>query len=130
MIQRPKNSPRTQRFTASKEVQDTEVIKRRVGVCHLEQRWNFACRLPGKEYNQYEKVLCRTSQQTEAAIGLQKGISFLQDNAVPHKAAITHKKLIDLHSEVLKHLAYTPDLAPLDCHLFHNLKDTSREEHF
>jgi hypothetical protein len=39
-----------------------------------------------------------------------KGISFLQDNATPHKAAITHQKWADLHFEVLKH--------PLDYYLF------------
>jgi hypothetical protein len=43
MIQRPKNSPRNgaQQFPASKEVQDTEVIKQGVGVCLLGQRWNL-----------------------------------------------------------------------------------------
>jgi histone-lysine N-methyltransferase SETMAR len=48
---------------------------------------------------------------------LSKGILFLQD-----KAAITHQKLADLHSEVLKHPAYSPDLAPSDYYLFPNLK--------
>jgi hypothetical protein len=41
----------TQWFPASKEVQGIEVIKQGFGVCLLEQRWNFACRLPGKGYN-------------------------------------------------------------------------------
>jgi histone-lysine N-methyltransferase SETMAR len=53
---------------------------------------------------------------------LSKGILFLQDNAGPHKAAITHQKLAHLHFEVLKHMAYSPDLAPSDYHLFPNLK--------
>jgi hypothetical protein len=52
---------------------------------------------------------------------LSKGISFLQDNAAPHKAAITHQKLADLHFAVLKHPAYSPDLAPSDYYLFLNL---------
>jgi hypothetical protein len=47
---------------------------------------------------------------------------FLQDNAAPHKAAITHQKLADLHFEVLKHPAYSPALAHLDYYLFPNLK--------
>jgi hypothetical protein len=46
------------------------------------------------------------------SLWLSKGILFLQDNAAPHKAAITHRKLADLHFEVLKHPAYSPDLAP------------------
>jgi hypothetical protein len=37
---------------------------------------------------------------------LSKGILFLQDNAAPHKAAITHQKLADPRFEVLKHPAY------------------------
>jgi histone-lysine N-methyltransferase SETMAR len=51
-----------------------------------------------------------------------KGILFLQDNAAPPKAAITHQKLEDLHFEILKHPAYSPDLVPLDYYLFPNLK--------
>jgi histone-lysine N-methyltransferase SETMAR len=47
---------------------------------------------------------------------------FLQDNAAPHKAAITHQKLADIHFEVQKHPAYSPDLAPPDYYLFPNLK--------
>jgi histone-lysine N-methyltransferase SETMAR len=47
---------------------------------------------------------------------------FLQDNASPHEVAITHQKLADFHFEVLKHLAYSPDLAPSDYYLFPNLK--------
>jgi hypothetical protein len=46
-----------------------------------------------------------------------KGILF-QENAAPHKAAIMHQKLADLHFEVLKHLAYSSDLAPSDYYLF------------
>jgi histone-lysine N-methyltransferase SETMAR len=47
---------------------------------------------------------------------------FLQDNAAPHKAAITHQKLADLHFEVQKNPAYSPDLAPSDYFLLPNLK--------
>jgi histone-lysine N-methyltransferase SETMAR len=51
-----------------------------------------------------------------------KGILFLQGNAALHIAAIMHQKLADLHFEVLKHPAYSPDLAPMDYYLFPNLK--------
>jgi histone-lysine N-methyltransferase SETMAR len=47
---------------------------------------------------------------------------FLQDNTASHKVAITYQKLADLHSEVMKHPTYTPELAPLDYYLFPNLK--------
>jgi histone-lysine N-methyltransferase SETMAR len=51
-----------------------------------------------------------------------KGISFLQDNAAPHKEVIMHKKLAVLHSEVLKTPAFSPYLAPSDYYIFPNLK--------
>jgi hypothetical protein len=47
---------------------------------------------------------------------------FLEDNAAPHKAAITHQELADLHFGVLKRLAYSSDLPPSDYFLFPNLK--------
>jgi histone-lysine N-methyltransferase SETMAR len=53
---------------------------------------------------------------------LSKGILFLQNNPAPHKVAIMHQKLADLHSEVLKHPAYSPCVAPSDYCLFPNLK--------
>lgn len=43
-----------------------------------------------------------------------KLILLLHANAAPHEEAITHQKLADLHFEVLKHPAYSPDLAPSD----------------
>jgi hypothetical protein len=52
------------------------------------------------------------------SLWLSKGILFLQDSAAPHKAAITRQKLADLHFEILKHPAYSPDLAPSDYYLF------------
>jgi hypothetical protein len=55
------------------------------------------------------------------SLRLPKGILFLQDNAAPHKAAITHQKLADLHFEVLKHPACSPDFALSDYCLFPNL---------
>jgi hypothetical protein len=56
------------------------------------------------------------------SLWLLKGILLLQDNAAPHKAVITHHKLADLRFEVLKHPAYSADLAPSDYCLFPNLK--------
>jgi histone-lysine N-methyltransferase SETMAR len=53
---------------------------------------------------------------------LSKETSFLRDSAAPHKAAIAHHKLADFHFEVLKHPAYSPDLAPSNCYLFPDLK--------
>jgi hypothetical protein len=72
----------------SKGVQNTGVIKQGVGVCLLGQTWNFACGLPEKVCSHHGKVLCCTSQQTEATAGLQtlrqafeRNLVFLQSNA-------------------------------------------------
>jgi hypothetical protein len=54
---------------------------------------------------------------------------FLQDNAVPHKVAITHQKLADLPFEALKHPVYLPDSAASD-YLFPNLKNNLEERKF
>jgi hypothetical protein len=51
---------------------------------------------------------------------------FLQDNVDLHKAAITHKKLADLHFEVMKRL----ELAPSDYTSFLTSTNTSREDSF
>jgi hypothetical protein len=56
------------------------------------------------------------------SLWLSKGILFLKDDAATHKAAIMHPELADLHFEVLKHPAYSPDLAPSNYYLFPNLK--------
>jgi hypothetical protein len=45
---------------------------------------------------------------------LSKGIVLLQENAAPHKATIIPHKLAYLHTEVLKHQTYSPDMAPSD----------------
>jgi hypothetical protein len=44
--------------------------------------------------------------------------------------AITHQKLADHHSEVLKHLVYSPDLALLGYFHFHDLKKHHKRRKF
>jgi hypothetical protein len=53
---------------------------------------------------------------------LSKVILLLQDGAAPHKANITHQKLADIHFEVLKHVTWSPALAPSNYYFFPNLK--------
>lgn len=57
-------------------------------------------------------------------------IYFLHDNAKPHTANLTKKKLKDLGWEVLPHAPYSPDLAPTDYHLFRSLQHSFREKKF
>ena len=57
-------------------------------------------------------------------------MSFLQDNASSHTAANTQRKLADLHFEVLKHAAHSPDLGTSDYHVYPNLKEKIKGRHF
>jgi hypothetical protein len=52
---------------------------------------------------------------------LSQGVLFLQENASSHTAAIT-QQLADLHSQMLKHPACSPGLAPSFYHLLPNLR--------
>jgi hypothetical protein len=59
-----------------------------------------------------------------------KGILFLQGSAAPHRAAITHQKLLDHHCEVWKHPANSSDLTPSDSRPFPNSKQHLRGKKF
>jgi len=61
---------------------------------------------------------------------LSKGVFLLHDNASPHRAAHTVDTLSALKFEVLKHPPYSPDLAPLDFHLFGPMKEHLRSQKF
>ena len=59
-----------------------------------------------------------------------KGVLFLHDNAPAHWALATQKKLAYLGFQSLDHPPYSPDLAPLDYHLFPGLKKQLKGYHF
>jgi len=58
------------------------------------------------------------------------GVLFLHDNAPAHGALATQKKLAYLGFQFLDHPPYSPDLAPLDYHLFPGLKTHLIGHHF
>jgi len=58
------------------------------------------------------------------------GVLFLHDNAPAHRALATQKKLAYLGFQCLDHPPYSPDLAPLDYHLFSGLKKQLEGRHF
>jgi hypothetical protein len=89
----------------------------------------FSFRLPEEGCSYHATVLISTSPQTVAAIDDEalrkrpKGILLPQDNAAPHKAAISYQQLGDLHSTALNHPAHSPDVAPSDYRLLPNIKE-------
>ena len=58
----------------------------------------------------------------------RKGILLLHDNARPHIAKLTMKKVNELRWEVLPHPPYSPDLAPSDFYLFRALQQFVKEK--
>ena len=59
-----------------------------------------------------------------------KVVLFLHDNASTHRALATQKKLAYLGFQCLDHPPYSPDLAPLDYHLFTGPKKQLEGLHF
>jgi len=60
----------------------------------------------------------------------QQGVLFLHDNAPAHRALAIQKKLAYLGFQCHYHPPYSPDLAPLDYHLFLGLKKTTERSSF
>jgi histone-lysine N-methyltransferase SETMAR len=57
-------------------------------------------------------------------------VLLLHDNARPHTAALTPKKLAELYWTALEHTPYSPDLSPCDFILFGPLKEVLGGERF
>ena len=58
----------------------------------------------------------------------RKRIIFHQDTARPHVSLMTRQKLLQLGWKV--HLPYSPDVAPLDSHLFWSLQNSLNGKNF
>uniref|UniRef100_A0A0N5BM18 HTH_48 domain-containing protein n=1 Tax=Strongyloides papillosus TaxID=174720 RepID=A0A0N5BM18_STREA len=74
-------------------------------------------------YCQLLSNLDKEIKRKRPTLANRKGIILLQDNARPHVALKTRKKLDELCYEVLPHPAYSPDVAPSDYHLFLSLQN-------
>jgi len=61
---------------------------------------------------------------------ITKGVLFLHNNVLAHRALATQKKLAYLHFQCLAHPPYSADLAPSDYHLFPGLKKQLKGHHF
>ena len=67
-------------------------------------------------------VQLKDTLKEKRRVKVTKGILFLHNNAPAHRALATRKKLAYLCFQCLHHPPYSPDLAPLDYHLFPGLK--------
>ena len=56
-----------------------------------------------------------------------KGVLFLHDNVLAHRAFANQNKLAYLGFQCLDHPPYSPDLAPSDYHLFPGIKKNNRK---
>ena len=77
-------------------------------------------------YNEMLSTELRPAIRTKRRGLLSPDVLLLHDNARPHTAIHTLQTLVKLGFTVLEHLAYSPDLAPSDYHLFGPLKDALR----
>jgi histone-lysine N-methyltransferase SETMAR len=59
-----------------------------------------------------------------------EGALFLRDNALAHWELATQRKLAYLGFQCLDHPPYSPELAPLDYHLFPGLKKQLKGRRF
>jgi histone-lysine N-methyltransferase SETMAR len=59
-----------------------------------------------------------------------KGVLFLHDNALPYWVLATQNTLVYPGCQYLDHPPYSPDLPPLDYHLFSGLKKQFKGRHF
>jgi histone-lysine N-methyltransferase SETMAR len=78
----------------------------------------------------YSHQLHQMAQSLQEKRPMRSKTYFLHDNAKPHTANLTKKKLKALKWEVLPHAPYSPDLAPTDYHLFRSLQHFLREKKF
>jgi histone-lysine N-methyltransferase SETMAR len=73
----------------------------------------------------YCQQLCRLEEEIQ-----QKRLGQRHDNAQPHTANMTKAAIQELDWEILPHPPYSPDLAPLDYHLFCSLSSNLRAVFF
>ena len=76
-------------------------------------------------------LYCKQLDRVAAKLqGKQDRIYFLHDNARPHIAKSTRKKLLKLGWVTVPHPPYSPDLAPTDNQLYRSMSDYLHEKKF
>jgi len=83
------------------------------------------CQIINTEYYSFLPVQLKDILKEKRHGNVTKGVLFLHDNALAHRALATQKKLAYLGSLCVDHPPYSPDLAPSDYHLFPGLKKSN-----
>lgn len=79
--------------------------------------------IDAKKYCAQLDKLKQAVAEKRPGLANRKGVIFHHDNAKPHTALVTKKKLKSFGWEVMQHPPYSPDLAPSDYHLFRLLQN-------
>ena len=67
---------------------------------------------------------------TKSRVSPSKGVLWPHDNARRHSASATVEDIGQLKFELLPQLQYSPELSPLDCHMFGPLRGTLHGRRF
>ena len=86
--------------------------------------------ITGDLYSQQLERLQQAFRQKESVLVNRKGVFFLHDNARPHVTRVVRDTIQQLGWETLCHPPYSPDLGPIDYHLFHYLDNHLRGKSF
>jgi len=83
------------------------------------------------------EVYCQQLDKLKSALAIKrpaltnrKGVILQQDNARPHTAKDTRKKLKEFGWEILPHPPYSPDIAPSDYYLFRSLQHFTKGKNY
>ena len=82
-----------------------------------------------KYCSQLDQLKAALNKKCPASVN-RKHIIFHQDNKRPHISLMTRQKLLELGWEVLIHPMYSPDIVPLDFHLFWSLQNSLNGKKF
>lgn len=77
--------------------------------------------ITGKSYSELLDQFDKKLKETRPHLAKKK-VLFHHDNAPAHSSRVVAAKLHELRYELLPHPPYSPDLAPCDFFLFHNMK--------
>ena len=77
-----------------------------------------------KYCTQLDQLKAALNKKCPELVNFGKRIIFHQDNTRPHVSLMTRQKLLQVGWAVWCHLPYSPDIAPVDFHLFQSLQNT------